>query len=96
MDKQTEEKIISHLPREVTKLVIRGNMPLVKAWRIHLGIPLGVAAEKSGLHADVIAWMERNDNILSEELKKVAQALGVNVDLLVDLDPLKDQPDVYC
>lgn len=87
MDKQADKMLGSHLPREVTKLVVRGNMPLVKAWRIHLGIPLGVAAEKSGLDAQVIAVMEKNENSLSEELKKVAHALGVEVDLLVDLDP---------
>lgn len=68
-------------------------MPLLKAWRIHLGIPLGVAVEKSGLGADILADMERNENSLSEELKRAARALGVDVSLLVDVDPGPDQPD---
>jgi len=96
MENQPDGNYITHLPREVTKLVIRGNLPLLKAWRIYLGISLRDAAEKSGLDADFFSVMENNENMFSEELKKIAQALGVNVDLLVDIDPIKDQPDIYC
>lgn len=96
MEDQAENNIINHLPREVTRLVIRGNMPLLKAWRIHLDIPLEDAAEVSGLSAEIIASMEKNENFKSEELKRLALALGVEVDLLVDLDPIEDQPDLYC
>jgi len=96
MENQLDEIIITHLPREVTKLVIRGNMPLLKAWRIYLGISLRDAAEKSGLDTDFFAGMENKENMFSEELKKIAQTLGVDVDLLVDIDPIKDQPDIYC
>jgi hypothetical protein len=95
MNAQIEKVTPSDLPLQVTKLVVKGNMPLLKAWRIHLGIPLGVAAEKSGVNANILAGMERNENSLTEELKKVAQALGVNVDLLVDSNPMRDQSDIY-
>jgi len=96
MDSQTEKIRFSHLPRQVTSLVIKGDMPLLKAWRIYLGMPLAETAEKSGLDAYIIADMERKDNLLSSDLRKIAQAMGVEVDLLVDIDPIKDLPDIYC
>lgn len=86
--------IISHLPEDVVQLVVRGNISLLKAWRIHLNVKLADIAVKSGLDETTIEEMESKDNFFSEDLKKVAFALGVDVNLLVDIEPLKIDPDI--
>ena len=73
------------IPHEVVELVIRQNMPLVRAWRLYKDITIEEVAQISDLKTYEIEELEAADNQLSSKLEKVASGLKLDVEQLVDL-----------
>jgi predicted transcriptional regulator len=68
------------VPREVTEKAILEDMPLIKAWRLHLGLTQKEVAKKAGITQAALSQMERAENTnRTATLEKLALALGVSV-----------------
>lgn len=73
------------IPHDVAVMVIRHNLPLVKAWRIYKGLSVDEVAEASGLKIDDVEQLEAADNRLSYSLEKVSLGLELDIEQIVDL-----------
>jgi len=68
------------VPREVAEKAILEDMPLIKAWRLHLGLTQKAVAKKAGITQAALSQMERAENThRTATLEKLAMALGVSV-----------------
>lgn len=68
------------VPREVAEKAILEDMPLIKAWRLHLGMTQKEVAKKAGITQAALSQMERVENThRTATLEKLALALGVSV-----------------
>jgi predicted transcriptional regulator len=68
------------VPREVAEKAILEDMPLIKAWRLHLGLTQKEVAKKAGITQAALSQMERAENTnRTATLEKLALALGVSV-----------------
>lgn len=73
------------LPREVAEKAILEDMPLIKAWRLYLGLTQKEVAEKAGITQGALSQMERAENTnRSATLEKLALAMGLSVDQVRD------------
>ena len=72
------------VPHEVVKIAVERDCSLVKAWRLHLGLSVEEVAEKAGLSVEDVRSLEESLNKPSEKLERIAKALGVSVEQLVD------------
>lgn len=72
------------IPHEVVGLVIKNNWNLAKAWRKHLGISQKELSKKANISQSALSQMENSDNLKSKTLEKLAKALGINADQLID------------
>ncbi len=72
------------IPHEVVGLAVENDWPLLKAWRKYLGLTQKELAERAGVSLSVVSRMERSFNRRSETLKKLADAMGLSVEQLVD------------
>jgi DNA-binding XRE family transcriptional regulator len=73
------------IPHEVVGLVIKKDMNLVKAWRIHLGLTQKEVAKRAGISQAALSQMERNDNRLrTATLEKLAEAMDLSIEQLRD------------
>ncbi len=72
------------IPHEVVGLVIENRWNLVKAWRKHLGLSQKELAKRAGISQPALSQMERSDNLRDRTLEKMAVAMGLAVDQLVD------------
>jgi DNA-binding XRE family transcriptional regulator len=73
------------IPHEVVGLVIKKDMNLVKAWRIHLGLTQKEVAKRAGISQAALSQMERNDNRLrTATLEKLAKAMGLSIEQIRD------------
>lgn len=79
--KREEEATIPH---EVVGMMIEKDWNLVKAWRKHLGISQKVLAKKAGISQPALSQMERSDNLRDTTLEKMALAMGLDPEQLVD------------
>ena len=71
------------LPHEVVEANVLHHVPIIKAWREHLGMTQEQLAEKSGMKQSALARLESgNGKPRSSTLAKLAAALGVRSDLL--------------
>jgi len=82
LQKEGDEPLI---PREVVEMVIRLDMPLVKAWRLYKGMSVEEAADASDLRTYEVLQLETADNRASFHLEKMASGLGLKIDQVVDL-----------
>ncbi len=73
------------IPHEVVELVIRQDMPLVKAWRLYKGMSVEEAAAMSDLRTYEVIRLETADNQASFHLEKMASGMGLDIDQVVDL-----------
>lgn len=74
-----------YLPDEVVRLSTLEGRSLVRAWREHLGLTQCEVAARLGVSQSAYAQMERPAaNLLHATLKKLAAALGVEVEQLAD------------
>jgi transcriptional regulator with XRE-family HTH domain len=79
------------IPHAVVGLVIKNDWPLVKAWRKHLKMSQKSLAEKAGISQPALRQMENSDNLRTSTLDKLAQAMGIAPEQLVDLSPLSSR-----
>jgi len=73
------------VPQEVAEKAILENMPLTKAWRLHLELTQKEVAKKAGITQAALSQMERVENPnRSATLEKLAAAMGLSVEQLRD------------
>jgi len=73
------------IPHEVVGLVIQHGWPLIKAWRKHLGLSQKELAARAGISQPALSQMERRSaNLRDATLEKLAAAMGLAVEQLVD------------
>lgn len=70
-------------PNEVVKANVRGES-LVKAWREYYGLTQSELAEKAGMKQSALARIEKSGSARTSTLKKLAKALDISVEQLVD------------
>jgi DNA-binding XRE family transcriptional regulator len=71
-------------PNEVVKANVRGES-LIKAWREYLKLTQAELASKAGMKQSSLARLESNTtNPRKSTLLKLAQAMGITVDQLID------------
>ncbi len=71
-------------PNEVVKANVRGET-LVKAWREYFKLTQKELGEKSGMKQSALARLENgNSKPRKSTLKKIAEALGIELDQLID------------
>ena len=73
------------IPHDVAVMVIRHDIPLVKAWRLYKGLTVKQVAEAAGLKTQNIIQLEAGDNQLSYFLEKVCLGLKLDIEQIVDL-----------
>ena len=72
------------IPHAVVGLVIKNNWPLVKAWRKHLKMSQKSLAAKAGISQPALSQMENSNNLRTSTLEKLANAMGIVPEQLVD------------
>lgn len=70
-------------PNDVVKANVRGDS-LIKAWREHFGLTQTDLAEKAGMKQSALARLEKAGNPRTSTLKKLAEALNITVEQLID------------
>ena len=73
------------IPHDVAVMVIKQNLPLVKAWRLYKGLTVDEVAVSAGLKAHDVRQLETADNHLSYSLEKVSIGLELDIEQIVDL-----------
>ncbi len=76
-----DESTISHA---VVGLMIENGWNLVKAWRKHLGLSQEKLANLTGISQSAISQMEQSNNLRSGTVEKLAAAMGIAPEQLVD------------
>ena len=77
----TDEALIPH---EVVGLVIKNGWNLLKAWRKYLGLNQKELAKIAGISQPALSQMENNDNLQDATIKKLAEAMKIKPEQLVD------------
>lgn len=72
------------IPHEVVGLVVKNGWNLAKAWRKHLGISQKELAARAGVSQPALSQMENSDNLRSDTLEKLAEAMGITSEQLTD------------
>jgi DNA-binding XRE family transcriptional regulator len=73
------------VPRDVAEKAILEDMPLIKAWRLYLGMTQKEVAKKADITQAALSQMERAENTnRTATLEKLALALGVSVGQVQD------------
>jgi predicted transcriptional regulator len=70
-------------PNEVVKANVRGDS-LIKAWREYFGLTQTELAEKAGMKQSALARLEKTANARTSTLKKLAKAMDISVEQLID------------
>jgi DNA-binding Xre family transcriptional regulator len=74
----------SNIPHAVVGLVVKNDWNMLKAWRKHLGLSQNDLAARVGISQPALSQMERTDNLRNSTMEKLARALGISPDQLVD------------
>lgn len=72
------------IPHEVVGLVVENGWNLLKAWRKYLGMSQKELAAMAGISQPALSQMERANNPRSATLEKLAMAMGIDKELLID------------
>ncbi len=72
------------IPHEVVGLMVKNDWNLLKAWRKHLNLSQKELAARAGISQPALSQMENSDNLRTRTVEKLAQALGISPDQLVD------------
>ena len=72
------------IPHAVVELVVKNNWNLLKAWRKHLGMSQKALAAKAGISQPALSQMENSDNHQDVTIEKLATAMGLTPEQLVD------------
>jgi len=82
LPKETEGDSV---PQKVAEMAILEDMPLIKAWRLHMGLTQKDVAKKAGITQAALSQMERAGNTnRTATLEKLAAALGLSVEQIRD------------
>jgi len=82
---QTEQDAYQpFIPHDVAHMVDRQKIPLVKAWRIRLGMTIEEIASAAKMHPEEVSMLEKKHNKFSTSLVKVACAMNLDIDQLMD------------
>lgn len=76
---------VSFIPHDVAVMVMRHNVPLVKAWRLYKGLTIDEVADRAGLKTQNVIQLEAAENQLSYSLEKVSLGLKLDIEQIVDL-----------
>jgi DNA-binding XRE family transcriptional regulator len=80
-----EEAEQDSVPQKVAERAILNDMPLIKSWRLHLGLTQKEVAQKAGISQAALSQMERAENPnRTATLEKLAVALGLSVEQVRD------------
>lgn len=85
MNRTAHEAYMPFIPQDVAMMVVRGNMPLVKAWRIRLNMSVEEIADAAGMLPDEVIRYEKRENVFSHPLLSVARAMNLDIDQIVDI-----------
>lgn len=67
------------IPGEVAKRRILDEVPMLRAWREHLGLTQKDVAERMGISSAAYSEMERGKkNLRIDTLRRIAEAMGVS------------------
>jgi ribosome-binding protein aMBF1 (putative translation factor) len=67
------------IPQEVVEAHVLRDVPMIRAWREHIGITQGELAVRMGVSQAAVAKLEKPDaKPRGTTLKKVAEALGIS------------------
>jgi|GEM_PF-1571579 len=72
------------LPSEVVRLNVIDGYSLIAAWRMHLGLSQKTLANLVGVAQSTIAKFEKSDCVKLTTLKRLADAMGIEYDQLVE------------
>ncbi len=72
------------IPHAVVELVVKNGWNLLKAWRKHLGMNQKELAKLAGISQPALSQMERSDNLQDITIEKLAKAMGLEPEQLVD------------
>jgi ribosome-binding protein aMBF1 (putative translation factor) len=68
------------IPQEVVEAHILREVPLVRAWREHLGLTQQQVAERAGMKQSALARLERGESVPRKAtLRRLAEAMGLTV-----------------
>lgn len=70
-------------PNDVVKANVRGDS-LIKAWREYFGLTQTELAEKAGMKQSALARLEKSGSARTSTLKKLAGAMDISVEQLID------------
>ena len=80
---EAEKARAGGIPQEVVEAHVLRNEPLVKAWREHIGITQETLASRLYVSQAAVAKYERpNARLRTATLKKIASAMGLNLEQL--------------
>ena len=72
------------IPHAVVEMVVKNNWNLLKAWRKHLGMSQKELAARASISQPALSQMENSDNHQDVTLEKLAAAMGLKPEQLVD------------
>lgn len=72
------------IPHEVVGLVVKKGWNLLKAWRKYLGMNQKELAERAGISQPALSQMENSDNLQDATIEKLATAMSLKPQQLVD------------
>ena len=74
------ESLATGIPQTVVEVHILSDVPMITAWREHIGITQGELAARMGVSQAAVAKLEKpTANPRDATLKKVAEALGISL-----------------
>jgi DNA-binding Xre family transcriptional regulator len=72
------------VPHEVVEYVLKNDCNLVKAWRLHFKLTQKEVAEKAGITQSALSQIEKSENVRSATVEKIAAAMGILPEQLLD------------
>lgn len=79
-----DKALSTGIPQEVVEAHVLSDVPMIRAWREHIGITQGELAARMGVSQAAVAKLEKpNAKSRVATLKKVAEALGISLTQLV-------------
>jgi ribosome-binding protein aMBF1 (putative translation factor) len=74
-----DKALATGIPQKVVEAHVLSDVPMIRAWREHIGITQGELAARMGVSQAAVAKLEKPDaKPRSATLKKVAEALGIS------------------
>lgn len=72
------------IPHEVVELVVKKGWNLLKAWRKYLGMSQKELAKRAAISQPALSQMENSDNLQDATIEKLASAMNLKPQQLVD------------